>query len=105
MGLRPTSNKARRPLARKPSGRRFFCPWPALAHPLQPAAGMRRARRLGQRQNPQPQHPLPFSDRLLADFDVRRLTFLLIGATEFIVLRSSLSTTFNPLGLGKCSTE
>ncbi len=31
----------------KPSGRRVFCPWPALARSLQPAAGMLRSRRLG----------------------------------------------------------
>ena len=30
----------------KPSGRRVFCLWAALARPLQPAAGMRRPRRL-----------------------------------------------------------
>jgi hypothetical protein len=66
-GLRPMSNKARRPLARKPSGRRSFCPWPALARPLQPAAGMRGACRLGHSQNLPPQRPLPFPDRLLVD--------------------------------------
>src|SRR5438309_11918428 len=31
--------EARRLFARKPSGRRVFCPWPALARCLQPAAG------------------------------------------------------------------
>src|SRR3989441_3483068 len=31
--------EARRPFPRKPSGRRVFCPWPALARSLQPAAG------------------------------------------------------------------
>src|SRR5438128_8742673 len=31
--------EARRPFPRKPSGRRAFCPWPALARSLQPAAG------------------------------------------------------------------
>ena len=47
--------EARRPFARKPSGRRVFCPWPALARSLQPAAGMRGTRRLGHSQNPSPQ--------------------------------------------------
>ncbi len=42
-----------------------FCPWPALAHSLQPAAGMLGTRRLGHRQNPSPQDPSQFSDRLL----------------------------------------
>ena len=37
--LRLRSNEARRPFPRKPSGRRVFCPWPALARSLQPAAG------------------------------------------------------------------
>ena len=51
MDLRLRSNEARRPFPRKPSGRRVFCPWPALARslgivqdgawPQQPAAGMR----------------------------------------------------------------
>ena len=40
--LRLRSNEARRPFARKPFGRRFFWPWPSLARPLQPAAGMLR---------------------------------------------------------------
>src|SRR6266571_9486150 len=31
--------EARWPFARKPSGRRVFCPWPALARSSQPAAG------------------------------------------------------------------
>ncbi len=39
MDLRLRSNEARRPFARKPSGRRVFCPWPALTRSLQPAAG------------------------------------------------------------------
>ncbi len=63
--LRLRSNKARRPFPRKPSGRRVFCPWPALAQSLQPAAGMRRPRRLGHSQNPSPQRLAEFSDRLL----------------------------------------
>src|SRR5260221_2847861 len=37
--LRLRSNEARRPFPQKPSGRRVFCPWPALARSLQPAAG------------------------------------------------------------------
>ncbi len=47
--------EARWPFARKPSGRRVFCPWPALARSLQPAAGMPATRRLGHGQNPSPQ--------------------------------------------------
>ena len=55
--LRLRSNEARRPFPRKPSGRRVFCPWPALARSLQPAAGMLGTRRLGHSQNPSPQRP------------------------------------------------
>jgi len=62
--LRPRSNKARRPFARKPCGRRCFCPWAALARRSQPAAGMFPPRRLAHSQNPRPQHPSQFSDRL-----------------------------------------
>src|SRR6185295_8708205 len=65
-GLRPRSNEASRPFPRKPSGRRVFWLWPALARPSQPAAGMLRPRRLGHSQNPSPQDPTEFSDRLLA---------------------------------------
>ena len=55
----------------KTSGRRVFWLCPALARSLQPALGMlvsvrKHPRRLGQNQNPLPQHPLQFSDRLLA---------------------------------------
>ena len=57
MGLRLRSNEARRSFARKPSGRRVFCPWPALARSSQPAAGMLRPRRLVHSQNPSPQRP------------------------------------------------
>jgi len=64
LDLRLRSNEARRPLARKPSGRRVFCPWPALARSLQPALGMLRPRRLGHSQNPSPQDPAQFSDTL-----------------------------------------
>jgi len=64
LDLRLRSNKARRPLARKPSGRRVFCPWPALARSLQPALGMLGPRRLGHSQNPSPQDPAQFSDTL-----------------------------------------
>ena len=46
--------------------RRVFWRWPALAQPLQPAAGMRRPRRLGHRQNPLPQAHFQFSDWLPA---------------------------------------
>jgi len=65
LDLRLRSNEARRPLARKPSGRRVFCPWPALARSLQPALGMLGPRRLGHSQNPSPQDPAQFSDTLL----------------------------------------
>src|SRR6266849_168694 len=51
------SNEARRPFPRKPCGRRVFCPWPALARSLQPAAEMLGTRRLGHSQNPSPQRP------------------------------------------------
>src|SRR6266498_5791027 len=64
-GLRPRSNEARRPSPRKPFGRRVFCPWPALARPSQPDAGMLRSRRLGHSQNPSPQDPTQFPNRLL----------------------------------------
>src|SRR6185312_3006735 len=63
--FRPRSNEARRPFPRKPSGRRVFWLWTALAWPSQPAAGMLRPRRLVHSQNPLPQHPAQFSDRLL----------------------------------------
>src|SRR5436190_4815208 len=62
LGLR--SNEVRRSFARKPSGRQVFCPWPALARSLQPAAGMLLPRRLGHSQNPLPQDPTQFSDTL-----------------------------------------
>jgi len=68
LDLRLRSNEARRPLARKPSGRRVFCPWPALARSLQPALGMLGPRRLGHSQNPSPQDPAQFSDTLLVFF-------------------------------------
>ena len=51
--------------ARKPSGRRFFWHWPALARSLQPAAGMLGTRRLVQNQKSSPQAPLQFPNRLL----------------------------------------
>ena len=46
-GYDRVSNEARRPFARKPSGRRVFWPGPSLAQPLQPAVGMLGPRRLG----------------------------------------------------------
>src|SRR6266851_7033222 len=49
--------EARRHFPRKPSGRRVFCPWPALTRSLQPAAGMLGTRRLGHSQNPSPKRP------------------------------------------------
>jgi len=64
--LRLRSNEARPPFPRKPSGRRIFWLWPALARPLQPDAGMLRSRHLGQSQNLSSQDPTQFSDRLLA---------------------------------------
>ena len=45
--------------------RRVFWPWAALARPSQPAAGMLRPRRLAHGQNPSPQPPSEFSDKLL----------------------------------------
>lgn len=60
MDLRLRSNEASGPVARKPSGRRVFCPWAALARSLQPAAGMRGPRRLAHSQNPSPQRPSEF---------------------------------------------
>jgi hypothetical protein len=68
--LRLRSNEGSRPFPRKPSGRRLFWLRPALARPLQPAAGMpvpvrKHPRRLVRSQNPSPQDPLEFSDRLL----------------------------------------
>src|SRR5687767_16032225 len=63
--LRLRSNEASRPFPRKPSGRRVFWPRPALARTLQPAAGMRGPRRLGHGQNPSPQDPTQFQNRLL----------------------------------------
>ncbi len=59
-GLRPTSNNARPNWARKPFGRRRFCPWVLLSPSLQPATGMHRQFRLAQGQNPRSQHPSPF---------------------------------------------
>ena len=73
MDLRLSSNEASRPVARKPSGWRVFCLCASLARPLQPAAGMLGPRRLAHSQNPSPQHPSQFSDRLL-----RKRQFLLI---------------------------
>ena len=64
-GLRLRSNKARRSVPLKPSGRRFLYPRPALTRSSQPAAGMLQSRRLGYSQNPSPQHSTQFSDRLL----------------------------------------
>ena len=64
VGLRLRSNEARPPAAREPFGRRVFWLWPALARAAQPAAGMLRPGRLGQIQNPLPQHPAQLSDRL-----------------------------------------
>jgi len=75
LDLRLRSNKARRPLARKPSGRRVFCPWPALARSLQPALGMLGPRRLGHSQNPSPQDPAQFSDTLLERHTLRLSIF------------------------------
>jgi hypothetical protein len=63
------SNEARGPFARKPFGRRLFCPWPSLARPLQPAEGMLGPRRLGHGQNPSPQDPTQFQNRLLGEAD------------------------------------
>jgi len=57
--------RSRRLWARKPSGRRLFWRWPALARSSQPAAGMLGTRRLGHRQNPSPQAPFSFQNRLL----------------------------------------
>jgi len=74
LDLRLRSNEARRPLARKPSGRRVFCPWPALARSLQPALGMLGPRRLGHSQNPSPQDPAQFSDTLLGETRQRYCT-------------------------------
>src|SRR5262249_901208 len=51
------SNEARRAFPRKPEGRRVFWPRPALARPLQPAAGMLGPRRLGRDPNPSPRDP------------------------------------------------
>jgi len=65
IGDRPDSLSAYLEPVRKPSGRRSFCRWSALARPLQPAAGMRRPRRLAHRHKPSPQDPSEFSDRLL----------------------------------------
>ena len=62
------SHEARGPFARKPFGRRLFCPWPSLARPLQPAEGMLGPRRLGHGQNPSPQDPTQFQNRLLEIF-------------------------------------
>ncbi len=39
MDLRLRSNEARGPFPRKPSGRRVFCPWPALARPVTARCG------------------------------------------------------------------
>ena len=66
MDLRLRSNEASRPVARKPSGRRVFCLWASLAQSLQPTAGMLGLRRLAHSQNPSPQRPSQFSDRLQA---------------------------------------
>ena len=86
MGLRPRSNEASRLFARKPfrrrqgyggqAGRQVFRLWAALARSSQPTMGIRRRqggyggqvllpRRLAHSQNPSPQHPSQFSDRLL----------------------------------------
>src|SRR6266542_3608084 len=81
-GLRPRSNEARRPFPRKPFGRRVFCPWPALARPSQPAAGMLRSRRLGHSQNPSPQDPTQFPNRLLVG-QVDREPYDLIWLTGY----------------------
>ena len=67
MGLRPRSNEASRLFARKPSGRRVFCLWAALARSSARrvgTTGKHIARRLAHSQNPSPQHPSQFSDRL-----------------------------------------
>jgi len=61
------SNPAERdrpPFPRKPSGRRSFCPPPALARPFQPALGMLRSRRLGGGQKSSSQDPIEFPYRL-----------------------------------------
>src|SRR5271154_568972 len=52
--------------ARKPSGRRVFWLWAALARSSQPALGMLLSRRLAHNKYPLPQHPLEFSERLFA---------------------------------------
>jgi hypothetical protein len=62
---RVSRSGVRQSRAGKPYGRRVFWPWPALARPSQPAAGMLRPRRLGHGQNPSPQAPFEFSERLL----------------------------------------
>jgi len=65
VGLGLRCNEARRLFPQKPSGRRAFCLGPALARSLPPAPGIlvpvrKYPRRLGQSQNPQPQHPSQF---------------------------------------------
>jgi len=101
MGLRSRSNEASRLFARKPfrrrplgyggqAGRRVFCLCAALARSLQPTTGMLLLRRLAHSQNPSPQHPAQFSDRLSETFPgifreqlFRVIRIDVVGAQDF----------------------